>query len=166
MNADIVYMRDNLIGGWRAACETVATERIYLGRLTMMPLEAARGFAQRQMDNDWPMYCALDHGEVIGWADITPVDIPECAHRGVLGMGVISRYRSKGLGRALLDASMDHAARCGITKVELTVYTHNLPAIGLYRSVGFTDIGVIRDYRRLDGEVYDAVMMEAFVAPK
>ena len=51
-----------------------------------------------------------------------------------------------------------------MSKVELTVYTSNAAAIALYRKHGFTEIGVVGDYRRLDGEIYDALLMERFLS--
>lgn len=164
MSIDVVYIRPEFVHGWRTACESVAAERRYLGRLTLPPFDAATSFAARLIANGWPMYCAVDAGQVVGWADIMPSDIPECVHRGTLGMGIIASHRGAGLGRRLLDACLVHAPRSGIEKVELTVFTSNTRAIALYRRAGFTDVGVIKDYRRLDGETYDALMMERFLA--
>lgn len=163
MSIEVAYLRPEFVHGWRAACESVAAERVYLGRVTLPPFEAATSFATRMISNNWPMYCAVEADQVVGWADIVPSDIPECVHRGALGMGVIASHRGAGLGRRLLEACLSHAPRSGIEKVELTVFTSNTRAIALYRRVGFTDIGVIRDYRRLDGETYDALMMERFL---
>ncbi|HEV7690074.1 MAG TPA: GNAT family N-acetyltransferase [Hyphomonadaceae bacterium] len=164
MTTDIVYIREDLIGGWRAACETVAAERIYLGRVELFPADVMEAFALKALSNNWPMYVALEGQTVVGWADITPVDIPECAHRGALGMGVIASRRGAGLGEQLLSACLTHAPRSGIAKVELTVFASNEPAIALYRKHGFSEIGVSHDYRRLDGVTYDAVLMEKFLS--
>jgi ribosomal protein S18 acetylase RimI-like enzyme len=102
----------------------------------------------------------VDSGEVVGWADVTPNAIPECAHRGTLGMGVVVSRRGEGLGEKMLRACIAHAARAKIEKIELTVYTNNPNAVALYRKCGFVETGLIRDYRRVDGEVYDALLME------
>jgi ribosomal protein S18 acetylase RimI-like enzyme len=163
MALDIAYIRHDLIAGWRAACERVAAERIYLGRVTLPPFDPDNPYPAKRIENDWPMYVALDGDAVVGWADVSPVDIPECVHRGTLGMGVIASHRGLGLGGKLLDACLAHAPRAGMSKVELTVYTSNAAAVALYRRRGFTEIGVVRDYRRLDGVVYDALLMERFV---
>src|SRR5262245_29907525 len=101
MTTDIVYIREDLVLAWRAACETVAAERIYLGRLTLPPVEFAHSFAAKMISNNWPMYLAVEGQAVVGWADIAPVDIPECMHRGVLGMGVVASRRGAGLGGKL-----------------------------------------------------------------
>lgn len=163
MTVDIVFMREDLTERWRAACEAVVAERIYLGRVTMPAHEFSVSFAKRMIDNDWPMYVAMDGDQLVGWADINPPDIPECRHRGVLGMGVVASHRGAGTGRRLLETCLDHCGRSGIEKVELTVYTSNTAAIALYRRLGFTDAGVLRDWRRLDGVSYDALNMELFL---
>ena len=160
---EIVPIREDLILGWRAACEAVAAERIYLGRLTLPPFDPQNAFPLRHINNGWPSYVALDGDSVIGGADITPDSVPECVHRGTLGMWVIASHRGQGVGRRLLDACLAHAPRAGMSKVELTVYTSNAAAIALYRRCGFTAIGVVRDYRRLDGVTYDALLMERFL---
>jgi hypothetical protein len=132
--------------------EAVAGERIYLGLVTLPPFDPERAFPLRLIETDWPMHAAMEGDELVGWADITPVGVPGSVHRGA------------GTGRRLPEACLAHAPRCAITKVELTVFTGNTPAIALYRRAGFTDIGIIKDYRRLDGVTYDALMMEQFLA--
>jgi ribosomal protein S18 acetylase RimI-like enzyme len=164
MTVDIVYIRKDLILGWRAACEAVAAERIHLGRVVLPPFDPERSFPLKMIENDWPMYCALAGSDVVGWADVTPSDIPECAHRGTLGMGVVASHRGAGIGGRLLEACIAHAPRSKITKIELTVFTSNTAAIALYRRHHFTEIGVIRDYRRLDGVTYDALLMERWLS--
>ena len=164
MNAEIVYMRKDLIPGWRAAVEEVAAEKEYLGRVTLPPFDPERALPTRMLEQDLPMYCALDGGRVVGWIDIIPADIPECAHRGTLGMGVLASHRGGGIGRRLIEAALGHAPRSGLTKVELTVFASNTRAAALFRKSGFSEIGISRDYRRLDGIVYDALLMERFLS--
>jgi ribosomal protein S18 acetylase RimI-like enzyme len=160
MTVEIVYIREDLILGWRAACEAVAAERRYLGRLTLPAFDPENPFPRKHIENDWPMYVAVDGATVVGWADVSPVDVPECAHRGTLGMGVLAAYRGQGLGSRLLEACIEHAGRIRLRKIELTVYTSNTAAITLYRKHDFTEIGIIRDYRHLDRQNYDALLME------
>jgi ribosomal protein S18 acetylase RimI-like enzyme len=110
------------------------------------------------------MYAAMDHNDLVDRADITPVGVPECVHHGVLGMGIVTSHRGAGPGPRLLDACLEPAPRCGITKVGLPVFTSNTAAIALYRRADFTDIATIKDYRRLDCVSYDPLMMEKFLA--
>jgi ribosomal protein S18 acetylase RimI-like enzyme len=157
---EIAAIREEHIVPWRRAVEAVAAERMFLGRVTLPPFDLETAFPRHHIVNEWPMVVAAMADEVVGWADITPSDIPECAHRGTLGMGVVAAHRGKGLGSQMLRTCIDHAARIGLAKVELTVYTSNVQAVSLYRQFGFTQTGLVRDYRRIDGLTQDALMME------
>jgi len=110
-----------MIAGWRKAVELVAAERVYLGRVTFPPFYPERAFPLKHIENNWPMYCALADNEVVAWCDITPVDIPECAHRGILGMAVIAPFRHSGIGRRLLQTCLEHCHNGTNERVELTV---------------------------------------------
>jgi ribosomal protein S18 acetylase RimI-like enzyme len=161
--SEIVQIREDLVRGHYEACTAVAAERRYLASVTLPPFNSDDPFPRPYIENGWPMYVAIEDNHVVGWADLTPAGVAEHAHRATLGMGVIASHRGKGLGRKLLNACLAHAPRSGISKVELTVFTNNTAAVELYRSAGFADVGVLHDYRRLDGEVYDALLMERFL---
>ena len=163
MTLDVRPIHREHIAGWRAAVEAVAAERIYLGRITLPPHSEETAFPLRHIANGWPMFVALSGVAVVGWADVTPVDIPECSHRGILGMGLLAPFRGQGLGERLLQACIAQAPRAGLAKIELTVFSANARAIALYRKAGFADVGFIRDYRRVDGNTFDAMLMERLV---
>ena len=63
-------------------------------------------------------------------------------------IGVDPAYQGRGIGRRLLDELLNVAAGA---VVHLEVRTDNAPAIALYRSVGFADVGVRRRYYRISG---------------
>jgi ribosomal protein S18 acetylase RimI-like enzyme len=46
--------------------------------------------------------------------------------------------RRTGVGRALVEAGVDHARARGCRRIELDVNERNTDAIGFYRGVGFT----------------------------
>jgi RimJ/RimL family protein N-acetyltransferase len=156
---NIVYANEVQIEGFWRALDSVAKERIYIELTEAPELAKTIEFQKKMIDNDWPAYYACDGDKVVGWADISPFTNPRLKHRGVLGMGLISSYRGRGLGTLLLNAALDHAKRIGVEKVELTVYTENANAIKLYRSLGFEDEGVIRKYRKLDSRYFDCLAM-------
>lgn len=62
-------------------------------------------------------------------------------HVGVLGLCVHPEHRRRGIGRKLLTFALDEAAEVGLARVELTVWSDNSSAIGLYESAGFSREG-------------------------
>jgi [ribosomal protein S18]-alanine N-acetyltransferase len=63
-------------------------------------------------------------------------------------IGVDPAYQGRGIGRRLLAELLNFA---GDAVVHLEVRTDNAAAIGLYRSVGFTQVGLRRRYYRVSG---------------
>jgi ribosomal protein S18 acetylase RimI-like enzyme len=75
-------------------------------------------------------------------------------------MYVAPEARGRGIGRALLQAAVDHArTREGLHRIGLAVTTTNAPARGLYRAFGFAGYGVEPDAYRIDGRSYDSELM-------
>ncbi len=52
-------------------------------------------------------------------------------------VGIIKEKQGQGYGRALLQAVLQKAAAAGGTTVMIGVWANNLPAVGLYQSLGF-----------------------------
>lgn len=68
--------------------------------------------------------------------------------------------RSSGLGRKLVDAGLNLAAKAGFTDCLLEVASDNAPARHLYESAGFTEDGTRKGYYlRKNGPPMDAVLM-------
>jgi RimJ/RimL family protein N-acetyltransferase len=84
---------------------------------------------------------------------------PASFHVADLGLMVAASHRRLGIGRALLEATVDWAREAGVRKLELHVFPHNEPALALYKRFGFVEEGYRRrHYRRGNGYV-DAVLM-------
>lgn len=73
--------------------------------------------------------------------------------------------RRSGLGRQIFQALNVEAGKRGLGRWVLEVARNNLPAIGLYKSSGFVEIGVRKAYYRMpDGRV-DALVMSRRAGP-
>ena len=158
-NIEIAPMTPERIESFHSAIDVVARERLYLTFLEAPPLPETRAFVLNLLRNGDPDFVALADGEVIGWCDIRRHFFPTHAHRGTLGMGILPAYRSRGIGRRLIEAALAKAREIGLTRVELSVHADNARAIALYRGVGFIAEGVIRDAICIDGEYRDAIGM-------
>lgn len=70
----------------------------------------------------------------------------------VYNIAVAEHFRRGGIGKKILGLSMAAAAQNGITTVFLEVRMNNIPAIALYKSLGFTKAGVRKGYYPDTGE--------------
>ncbi|MCB2127914.1 MAG: GNAT family N-acetyltransferase [Rhodobacteraceae bacterium] len=83
----------------------------------------------------------------------------------ILTLAVDPDRRRQGVGSQLTGRFMAWAEAAGATRAFLDVAAGNLPAIGLYRSLGFAEIGRRKDYyRAAGGSRDDAVLMAAEIA--
>jgi ribosomal protein S18 acetylase RimI-like enzyme len=74
-------------------------------------------------------------------------------------------HRRRGIGRALLGRAVEWARGAGISKLELHVFPHNVPALRLYESFGFTREGYRKGHYRRGDELVDAILMAYDVTP-
>ncbi|MFZ3269083.1 MAG: ribosomal protein S18-alanine N-acetyltransferase [Mycobacterium sp.] len=87
-------------------------------------------------------------GMLIGYGGISRLGRTPPFEYEIHTIGVDPAYQGRGVGRRLLDELLNVAAGA---VVHLEVRTDNAPAIALYRSVGFVDVGRRRRYYRISG---------------
>ncbi|WP_238375068.1 ribosomal protein S18-alanine N-acetyltransferase [Vulcanisaeta thermophila] len=98
-------------------------------------------------------FIAYVDGEPVGYI----ISCIEGMSRGhVISVGVLSEFRRRGIGKALMIRSICSMVSDGVDHVILEVRVSNTPAITLYRGLGFIEEGVLRGYYS-DGE--DAYLM-------
>jgi RimJ/RimL family protein N-acetyltransferase len=155
----IVAISEKYIAGFREALDIVAREKKYLGLLKAPALAVTRRFVRDNLARRNPQFVALAGGEVVGWCDVRRVEMDATPHRGVLGVGVIPDWRGQGIGRRLMERTIDETWKRGFTRIELTVRTDNERAAALYRRLGFADEGVQRNAFLVDGRYHDLCLM-------
>lgn len=159
----IVPIAEEHIESFRACLDEVARERRYLGMTKAPPESSVRQFVLENIASGNPQFVALDGERVVGWCDISIPSLEGFTHTGLLGMGVQRAYRGQGLGRRLLDRTVEAARARGVERVELEVYASNVPAVRLYETAGFVAEGTKRRARKLDGEYDDLLFMVLFL---
>jgi ribosomal protein S18 acetylase RimI-like enzyme len=159
---EIVPITEEHIESFHQTLDVVARERRYLAFLEAPPLDSTRAFILNHIRQRYPQFVAISAGEVVGWCDVTPKSRPIYAHCGVLGMGLLPRFRGQGIGTRLILRTL-HAARArGLSRVELSVREGNVNAIALYEKVGFVTEGLQRNGVLIDG-VYENVVEMAIL---
>jgi putative acetyltransferase len=99
-------------------------------------------------------------GRVVGNLGLTPEGPDRRKHVASIGMAVHDDFQGQGVGTALMEAMIELAERwLGVSRIELTVYTDNAPAVALYKKFGFEIEGTAPRYAIRDGEYVDAYYM-------
>lgn len=104
---------------------------------------------------------ACVEGEVVGNLGLIVASrSPRRRHAGEIGMAVHDNWQGRGVGSALIGAAIDLADNwLSLTRLELTVFIDNEPAIKLYKRVGFEVEGQLRRYAFRSGKLVDAYAM-------
>jgi ribosomal protein S18 acetylase RimI-like enzyme len=147
------------IEGFRTCLDSVARERAYLGQSEAPPIERVKAFVRGNIANNFPQFVALDGNEVIGWCEAIPHWTSALKHRASLGIGVLTRYRGQGIGKALLLTCIAKAQELGVKRIDLEVRADNIDAIRLYKRAGFVVEGRRRIGLHHDGIYYDTLDM-------
>ena len=101
--------------------------------------------------------CYVDEaeGEIRSYAVLMPV----LEEAELLNISVAAGWQRKGLGRATLREVLEAARNSKMHRVYLEVRSSNAAAIALYRSTGFREIGIRRDYYKNISGSEDAITM-------
>jgi ribosomal protein S18 acetylase RimI-like enzyme len=160
---EILPIAKEYIEGFHHCLDSVARERRHLAFVQAPPLESVRHFVLSNIARNMPQFVALSGDEVVGWCDISPMELEGFTHCGELGMGVRKDLRRLGIGTRLLEYTIGRAREMGLERIELEVFTSNTAAIRLYEKAGFVVEGVKKKGRCLDGEYDDVVLMTLFI---
>lgn len=144
------------------------------GRGMVLDLDQVLGVEERrrQIDETYRAAAAgsanvvlvADAGSIVGCAELRQLRPARCRHVAVLSLGVHPGHQRRGVGRALMQALIDHAASAGIERLELYMRADNDRAHALYRSLGFVCEGSRERFVRLgDGTYVDDWIMVRFL---
>ena len=128
-------------GDWR----TAADERRYIRALRRI--------------RDAAIIVAEDDGAIVGRLSIARDPHPASGHVADLGLLVAYDHRRRGIGRALMEAAEAWAQSVGVTKLELHVFPHNVPARMFYERLGYREEGFRRGHYRRRDDLVDAILM-------
>lgn len=115
------------------------------------------------LDQNTRSLVAVRQDEVVGQLSLICRTIPRRKHVATLGMGVAATAAGQGVGTQLMAAAVDLADNwLNISRIELEVFSDNLPAIALYQKFGFRREGEARAYAYRNGEYVDALFLARF----
>ena len=123
--------------------------------------QEARSLEETERSSNEVELVAIIDGRIVGSAGVSAVrSRRKVAHRARFGISILKEFWGMGIGRVLMDASIDCARRAGYTQLELEVVAVNERAVSLYRRGGFEEYGRNpRGYRSSSGEYQELVYM-------
>jgi RimJ/RimL family protein N-acetyltransferase len=103
----------------------------------------------------------VSHPQILGYLALTNI---HAVHRSAeLGIRIGAAVdRGKGYGQAAVALALKYAwQNLNLHRVQLTVFAHNVRAIGSYRAAGFEEEGRLTHAAFIDGQWVDVVIMGA-----
>lgn len=105
-------------------------------------------------------WVAVVNEQMVGHINLKCGPIDAAKHRMRLGMGILTPYRSMGIGKALMNTAIEWTkAQPQISWIDLSVFSENVAAMRLYESVGFKAHYTIEDALRVEGTSIDDIQM-------
>lgn len=81
-------------------------------------------------------------------------------HYATLGLSVRKPYWNQGIGKAMMVKLIEFAQENPVLElVLLEVRSDNVHAIRLYKSFGFTQVGIMPKEMKIEGQYYDTLLM-------
>lgn len=113
----------------------------------------------------YPIVVAESETEVIGWADLHPYS-HRCAESSIaeLSIYVHRNHRHRGVGTLLLQTLEKEAQKHHFHKLVLATLVINKQSQGLYRKMGYREVGIFQKHGRLHGQWTDILWMEKLLA--
>lgn len=107
-----------------------------------------------------PVYAAFAGDEPVGLIGLLVQHGERTDHRGVIVMVYVqNQLRGQGIAKQLLASINDHARGLGVSQLELSVAAANHAAHQLYLREGFVEFGRRPNWIRLNGAMFDEVLM-------
>lgn len=147
------YARENL----RDGTGSVTT----LDEFTLTVEDERKFLIEHAQKPGWLALLAEVNGQVVGFNGFRNNARTRLAHNGMLGISVRRDFRGRGVGEALLSTLIAWARENPIIdKVSLAVFADNVPAIALYKKLGFKEEGRrVREIKFGPGEYKDDLLM-------
>ena len=143
-----LLVRNAVASDVRALCETMQRTHAQTDYLLSYPDEQsgddeqeARSLEETERSCNEVELIAVIDGCIVGSAGVSAVrSRRKVVHRARFGISILKEYWGMGIGRMLMDASIDCARQAGYTQLELEVVADNERAVSLYRRAGFEEL--------------------------
>lgn len=110
--------------------------------------------------NHRPIWVAEYENQICGWISFEPFKTrPAYDQTAEISIYVHENYRSKGLGRYLLETAMTRCKELGIRTLLGYIFGHNEPSLHLFKKFGFEKWAGLPNIAELDGIERDLIIL-------
>ena len=111
----------------------------------------------RQMNQT--IFVAEQENQLIGYLAASGGTFKRNRHNAYLVIGILQAFTGQGIGTQLFQGLEEWAKQQHIHRLELTVMTHNIAGIALYKKQGFAIEGTKRHSLLINGQYVDEFYM-------
>lgn len=129
-----------------------------------IPLEKVSSLITESLDSKDKLFLLARSGhEVLGTLTFSRHTKSEMTHCGEFGMSVHPDHRRKGIGSKLIEKIERWAEHNDLEKIELQVWSNNIPGISLYNKLGYQVEGIRKRAIVRDGQYRDIFLMAKLI---
>ncbi|WJE61855.1 GNAT family N-acetyltransferase [Bacillus mycoides] len=103
------------------------------------------------------------HNRIVGFSRCEGSNLKRLSHKIEFGVCILREFWGYGMGKSLLQQSIQWADENEVKKISLQVLEKNEKAIQLYKKLGLEVEGILKNDKKLsDGKYYNTVVMGRF----
>ena len=122
---------------------------------TEVTVESKLEWFRRHSPDKRPLWVREENGKVVAWVSFESFyGRPAYEQTVEISIYISPEHRGKGLGRTLLEDSLESAKQFDIKTIVGFIFSHNIPSINLFKSFGFEEWGNLPNVARMDGKEY------------
>ncbi len=126
-----------------------------------VPVEAVKRRIQASHDADNSIILIVLAGEkIIARAELYGYPEARLHHNAKFSISVRKDYWNRKIGTMLMTKILERARNMNLRNIELEVVADNQAAIALYRKMGFSDVGIYKNYWFANNVYRDAIIMQ------
>lgn len=131
------------------------------GQFCSQPSELDEKAVIQTIQSTQSIYLVAEHErQIIGHAFLEPYTLQSLRHIADLNIAIHLGWQSQGIGRKLLEELIKRAKNSSsIEKIQLNVRAANIPAISLYKKMGFQEEGRLKNRVKVKDRYIDDLIM-------
>jgi phosphinothricin acetyltransferase len=135
-----------------AIYNSTISSRMVTADLEPVSVESRIAWFHEHQPGKRPLWTVKKKEEVIGWVSFQNFyGRPAYNATAEISIYLHPLQRGKGLGKLVLDHSMNECKNLGIKTLLGYIFAHNAPSLGLFLKAGFTEWAYLPDIANLDG---------------